>query len=117
MNIIVEKKVFGVFLSEDEFMDIRFIKSRLKEGDIFQNRKALCEHLGVPYTSQTNPKKAQDREWKKFFEFEKGKGTRKIKITKIYDKEKLDFSVKGGSMPKVLDPAILLYLAAPSAWR
>ncbi len=95
-------------------MDIVFIKSRLKEGDIFDNRKALCERLGVSYTSQTNPKKAQDREWRKFFEFEKVKGTRKIKITKIYDKEKLNFSVKGGSMPKILDPAILLYLASNS---
>lgn len=91
-------------------MDIRFIKSKLKEGDIFKNRKALCEHLGETYKSQTNSKMAQDREWRKYFDFEKIEGTRQIRITKIYDKKKLDFSVKGGSMPKILDPAILLYL-------
>ncbi len=95
-------------------MDIRFVKSKLKEGDIFCNRRALCEHLGETYTSQTNSKNSQDRKWQKYFEFERIKGTQKIKITKIHDKAKLDFSVKGGSMPKILDPAILLYLTNTS---
>ena len=95
-------------------MDIVFIKSKLKAGDVFKNRKALCEHLGETYTSQTNPKKAQDRKWRKYFEFEKIEGTQQIRITEIHDKVKLDFSVKGGSMPKIIDPAILLYLTNTS---
>ncbi len=95
-------------------MDIVFIKSKLKVGDVFKNRKALCEHLGEAYTSQTNPKKAQDRKWRKYFEFEKIEGTQQIRITEIHDKAKMDFSVKGGSMPKILDPAILLYLTNTS---
>jgi len=95
-------------------MDIVFIKSKLKAGDVFKNRKALCEHLGETYTSQTHSKMAQDREWRKYFDFEIIEGTQKIRITKIYDKAKMDFSVKGGSMPKILDPAILLYLAKSS---
>lgn len=91
-------------------MNMEFIKDKLKVGDIFPNRKALCEHLEETYTNQTNSKKAQDRIWRKYFEFEKIQGTQKIEITEIYEQEKLDFSSKGSPMPEVIDPAVLAYL-------
>lgn len=91
-------------------MNLEFVKSKLKEGDIFKNRKALCEQLEVPYTNQTNPKNSQDKKWRQYFDFEKVKGTQKLRITKVFEYEKVDFSTKGSPMPEYLDPAVSLYL-------
>lgn len=91
-------------------MDINFIKHQLKVGMEFKNREELSYYLDEPYIIQTNPKKAQDKEWRQYFNFERIDGSQIIKITEIYDKAKVDFSTRGSSLPKVFDPALFLTL-------
>lgn len=91
-------------------MDINFIKYQLKVGMEFKNREELSNYLNEPYIIKTNPKKAQDKVWRQYFDFERIEGTQMIKITEVYDKVNVDFSTRGSSLPKVFDPALFLVL-------
>lgn len=91
-------------------MDISIINYQLKVGMEFKNREELSKYLNEPYIIKTNPKKAQDKAWRQYFDFERIEGTRAIKITEVYDKVKVDFSTRGSSLPKVFDPALFLIL-------
>lgn len=55
--------------------------SVLHEGDVFSNYKKLCERLNVPIL-KANSQKAQIKEWKRHFDFERD-GQKRI-ITEVY---------------------------------
>lgn len=64
--------------------------SALKEGMIFKNRVELCDSLGVTPVDGKNPRDAQDKEFRRYFDFERiensqGKSTHKIKIIEVYE--------------------------------
>lgn len=58
--------------------------SRLEVGQIVKNYRTLCELLDQPVL-QGDSKKYQMRNFQRFFEFEKIKGSQKMLITDIYD--------------------------------
>lgn len=91
-------------------MNIENIKYLLNDKKEFKNWKELCEYLGKKYNGQTNSRKALEKKFKQFFEFEKVEGSNKIRITKIFDKMKPNFKSKGSQLPEYLDPAILINL-------
>jgi len=93
-------------------MNITFVKENLKVGMRFKNREELSRFIDEPYITQTNPKEAQNKRWRKYFDFKKVEGTRKIVITEKYEKERECFSVRGSSFPQKLDPEILSELKA-----
>lgn len=58
--------------------------SQLSEGLEVKNYRALCELVGEePKTG--NGKKAQLKEWERFFAVEKVKGSQKMIVTEIYE--------------------------------
>lgn len=59
--------------------------SQLSEGLEVKNYRALCELVGEePKTG--NGKKAQLKEWERFFAVEKVKGSQKMIVTEIYER-------------------------------
>ena len=69
-------------------------KDLLSVGQVFKNYKDLCETIGEP-VKEGSSKRAQLKEWNRFFEYDK-QGYKFI-ITDIYDepKEKIDDKVIG----------------------
>lgn len=61
--------------------------SNLAEGQEIKNYRTLCHLLGES-TKTGNGKKAQMKEWERYFLFEKMSGTQKILIKKIYSQPK-----------------------------
>ena len=82
-------------------------KENLKEGQVFKNRKELCVALNEEYYKQTKSKKAQDKRWKRYFDFDKIEGSNKIRIKKIYDIPKLHLSTQGGGLSQYCKPLLL----------
>ncbi len=81
--------------------------SKLEVGMVFKNRRKLCEFLNEKYAKQTNSKKAQDKKWKQYFNFETIEGSQEIQVTEIYEKPQINFATKGGAFPEKLTPAVL----------
>ena len=88
-------------------MNKQEIQYLLEEKREFKSFKELCEHLGVEYNGITNSRRALEKKFRQFFEFEKVKGKNKIIVTEVFDKIKPNFKSKGSSLPEFLDPAIL----------
>jgi hypothetical protein len=70
----------------DKQLDI----SNFKAGMTFKNRGELCRSLGVTPANGKNPITAQDKEFRRYFDFERiensqGKITHGIKIIEVYD--------------------------------
>ena len=59
--------------------------NRVVENQIFPNYRALCSYVGQPVLSG-NSKKAQIKQWQRYFDF--SKDGQKIKIKKIYKSSK-----------------------------
>lgn len=76
------------------------VKTNLKEGMIFKNRKSMCEILNVTPAKGGNNTKLQNKEFKRYFDWDNSSG-RKIVITKIYDtpKKKIDNRINNGQNP------------------
>ena len=91
-------------------MNINYVKYVLEEKREFKKFKELCDQLGEHYNGQTNSRKALEKKFRQFFEFEKVKGTNKIVVTEVFDKIKPNFKSKGSPLPEYLDPAILIKL-------
>ena len=91
-------------------MQLQKFKYLLGEKTEFKTFKELCDHLGEDYNGQTNSRKALEKKFRQFFEFEKVKGTNKIVVTEVFDKMKPNFKSKGSPLPEYLDPAILIKL-------
>mgnify|MGYP000031295882 CR=1 FL=1 len=91
--------------------------SQLSEGLEVKNYRALCELVGEePKTG--NGKKAQLKEWDRFFAVEKVKGSQKMIVTEIYErpKERKDKRLEGVYVKSI--ELILLYeLAKMSGYR
>lgn len=91
--------------------------SQLSEGLEIKNYRALCELVGEePKTG--NGKKAQLKEWERFFAVEKVKGSQKMIVTEIYErpKERKDKRLEGVYVKSI--ELILLYeLAKMSGYR
>lgn len=91
--------------------------SQLSEGLEVKNYRALCELVGEePKTG--NGKKAQLKEWERFFAVEKVKGSQKMIVTEIYErpKERKDKRLEGVYVKSI--ELILLYeLAKMSGYR
>lgn len=79
---------------------------KLQKGMIVKNYKEMCELLGEK-TEAGNSKKAQLREWERFFKYHKD--GHKIIIDTIYDepKEKLDLRGSDGLLSNDIQPLIL----------
>ena len=91
-------------------MNKQEIQYLLEEKREFKSFKELCEHLEVEYNGKTNSRRALERKFRQFFEFEKVKGKNAIIVTEVFDKIKPNFKSKGSSLPEFLDPAILMTL-------
>ena len=91
-------------------MDINYIKHLLGEKKEFKNWRELCEYLGGHYNGQTHSRRALEKKFRQFFEFEKVEGSNKIRITEIFDVMRPNFKSKGSQLPECLDPAILINL-------
>ncbi|MBE7010213.1 MAG: hypothetical protein E7418_01835 [Ruminococcaceae bacterium] len=87
-------------------MDIDFINEILEKGLVFDNRRKLSEAIGEPYEPRTNSQKSQNKEWRKYFDFQKVGRTQSIVITEVYKKKRENVTVRGGSFPKKLDPEV-----------
>lgn len=91
--------------------------SQLSEGLEVKNYRALCELVGEePKTG--NGKKAQLKEWERFFSVEKVKGSQKMIVKEVYErpKEKKDKRLEGVYVKSI--ELILLYeLSKMSGYR
>lgn len=67
-------------LKNDKKMYLQDI-GKVKSNQVFPNYKALCEYVGQPVLSG-NSKKAQIKQWQRYFDF--SRNGQKIKIEKIY---------------------------------
>lgn len=79
---------------------------KLKEGMVIKNYKEMCELLGEK-SEAGNSKKAQLREWERFFKYHKE--GHKIVIDKLYDepREKIDLRGSDGLLSNDIQPLIL----------
>lgn len=79
---------------------------KLKKGDSIKNYKEMCDLLGEK-TEAGNSKKAQLREWERFFKYHKE--GHKIIIDEIYEEpqEKLDLRGSYGLLSNDIQPLIL----------
>ena len=86
--------------------------TKLQIGQIFKNKKQLCEHLGQDYISNKTASGAQTKEWRRYFEWVKD--GQKIIITDIYDAplDKNDGRVKNGTQKyqQYIEDILLAYM-------
>ena len=59
--------------------------SALKEGMTFKNRVELCDSLGVTPANGNNPITAQNKEFRRYFDFERVGNSHGIKIIEVYE--------------------------------
>lgn len=87
-------------------------KDKLEVGQVFKNYKALCEYLGEDSTLEGNSKKAQEKELKRYFDYEKIEGSRSLSIVNIHciPLEKKDNNKGGNNAVKYIDIIGLLIL-------
>ena len=60
----------------------------LKQGDIFNNYRHICEFLEQPFYSNSKDRKAQFQRWKKYFNFNVRRN-HSIEILEVYDEPKV----------------------------
>lgn len=67
-------------------------KKLLEVGQVYKSYKALCEHLGEKIEAG-NSKKAQIKDWNRYFKFTRDKNT--LVISGVYDKPKTKIDGRG----------------------
>lgn len=96
----IRKKALATIDNDEYFMQT--VKSQCRVGQIFDNYKDMCETLLEPVKS-SNAKTAQLREWSRFMDFEKLKGTQKYCINKIYSKPKVKEAASNSVYIKLIE--------------
>lgn len=59
--------------------------SGINKGMVLKNRTELCDSLGVTPANGKNRIAAQDKEFRRYFDFEKVKGSHRITILEVYE--------------------------------
>ena len=79
---------------------------KLKEGDIVDNYKILCDKL-LETPKKANSKTSQLKNWQRFMDFEKIEGTQKYLIKEIYEYPKAKESTERGIYVKLIEMILL----------